>query len=95
MGAEGLQKLRIDRQVLVLMRVGMRRPKMNVEFDPFDLAAFGPMRVEMVVVQGQLPQLLLDPVEIHTQVNHGPQEHIAAEAAENIKIKCVQRQFRL
>jgi hypothetical protein len=53
------------------------------------------MRVEMVVVQGQLPQLLLDPVEIHTQVNHGPQEHIAAEAAENIKIKCVQRQFRL
>jgi hypothetical protein len=67
--------------------------QMNIEFDPFDLAASGPVGVKMVVVQGKLRQFPLDLVEVHAQINHGPHEHVAADAAEDIKIKGVQSHF--
>ena len=66
---------------------------MNVELDAFTLAAFGPICVQMVAVQSQLlasSSFRLDLVRINPQINHGPQEHVPAQAAENIKIKCVQ-----
>jgi hypothetical protein len=74
--------------VLRLGLVGITQ--MHIEFHPFDLAAFGPMGVKMVVVQRELPQLPLDLVEVHAQVNHRAQEHVPADAAENIQVKSVQ-----
>jgi len=77
----------------VLVFVRMSVPKMNVEFDTFDLKAFGAMGVEVIIVQRKLAQFLLELMEIDPKVNHGANKHVAAQAAENIKIKCVQCQF--
>src|SRR5208283_5333713 len=76
--------------ILMRVRVAVRAPGMNIEFDALNLTAFGAMGVQMVAVQGEFPQFLFNLAEFHSQIQHGPQEHVSADAAENIQIKCFQ-----
>jgi hypothetical protein len=48
------------------------------------LTAFG---VQMVTVEPQFLQLVFELVRIEAQVNHRAEEHVAAQAAENIQVK--------
>jgi hypothetical protein len=76
--------------VVMIVWVRMRVAQMDVELDTVDLGTFGALGVKMIVVQGHLPQFLLDAMKIDPQVEHRPHEHVAAEAAENIEVECVQ-----
>jgi hypothetical protein len=78
--------------VLLLVGVfaGVLGAGMNIELDALDLAAFGAMGVEMVAVQGKFRQFQFHLAEFHAQIQHGPHEHVSADAAENIQIQCFQ-----
>jgi hypothetical protein len=62
----------------------------NIKFDAFDLATFGAMRVEVVAVQGKFGEFFFELVKVNAQINHGANEHVAADAAENIEVKSFQ-----
>jgi hypothetical protein len=72
------------------MFVGVRVTDVDLELDAFNLAAFGPMRVQMIAAEGNLGQFLLHLAEFHAQIQQGAHEHVAADAAENIQIKSFQ-----
>jgi ABC-type multidrug transport system fused ATPase/permease subunit len=76
--------------VFVLVFMAVRVPEMDLKFHALDLAAPGPLGMDMPAVQGKFGQFLLNAAEIHAQIEHGPQEHVPAEAAENIEIECFQ-----
>lgn len=61
--------------------------QMHVELHPFDAALVFAGGVQVVFLQAQFLQLVLQLMEIHAEVQQGADEHVAAEAAKNIKIK--------
>jgi hypothetical protein len=63
---------------------------MHLESHALDLAAFGPIGVQMIAAQGDFRQFLFHLAEFNAQVQHGPHEHVSADAAENIEIKSFQ-----
>jgi hypothetical protein len=67
--------------------VGVVVSKVNFKLHRLDLAAFDPMGVQVVAVQGELGQLPLNLCQVHAQIEHGAQEHVAADAAEDIQVK--------
>src|SRR5436190_24143915 len=75
--------------MLVLMPLFMMMIilQVNVEFRSLDicLLAFGGVNVEFL--QTQFVQRLLQLPEIHSQVEHGADEHVAADPAEHVQIK--------
>lgn len=85
--------------VLMLMTVCVRMARgvrgaviamifqMNHELGARDLAAFSAFDVEMVSRQVELLEFVFQCVEIESEVDHGPQEHVAADAAEDIEIQ--------
>ena len=77
--------LRLARVLVAVSGAGV-----NIEFDALNLAAFGPMGVQVVAAQGEFGQFVLQLAKLHAQIQHGPQKHVAADAAENIEIKSFQ-----
>jgi hypothetical protein len=71
--------------VSVLMRMLVR--EVNVKFHALNRRFLGATAVKMKVIKAQLLQLMLELVKVHAQINQRPDEHVTADAAENIQIK--------
>lgn len=81
--------MRVILMILLLMAVAMIviMRQMNIELDPGDarfLRAFG---MQVITAQVQLLQLVLEPMQIHTQIEQRPDKHVAADTADEIQIK--------
>jgi hypothetical protein len=72
---------------IVLMLVVMVMADSDIELDAADAGFLAARDVEMPAVQPQFLQFPLDPRGIHAQINERADEHIAADAAENIQIQ--------
>src|SRR6185369_15935947 len=73
-------------RAFVLVMVMMCRVEVDVKFNAFDAGSALARDVEVILMQTQLLQLPLEMMEIHSEINQGPEKHIAADAAENIEI---------
>jgi hypothetical protein len=65
----------------------MRLVEIDIKLRPRDVRPLLARRVQFVTLQAQLLQFVLQRVEIHAQVNHRAEEHVAAQSAENIEVK--------
>src|SRR5262245_59746740 len=76
-------------RVFVFMRecVGVILFEMHVEFRSRDARPLPARHVEMVAIQTELRQLAFELFEVNAQVQHRPDEHVTADAAEDIEIK--------
>ena len=63
--------------------------QMHIELGARDAALVGAEGVEMVTIQPELSQLDLEPVKIDTRIDQGADEHVAADAAEEIQVEGV------
>lgn len=63
----------------------------QVDFEPGagDTGFMGVGRVQMIIVEAQLAEFAFEPVEIDAHIDQGADEHIAADTAEEIKIKSI------
>ena len=73
--------------VRVLMGIFMLMRVVNIELRSSDSALFTAADVDVVSFERKFSQLLLDPVQINAEVDHGADEHVAADAAEDIKVE--------
>jgi len=71
--------------MLVVMVVFVR--KMNIKFDAGDALAFILADVQMKAVQLELLQFVRQFVGIYAEVEQGADEHVAADAAEDVEVK--------
>ena len=62
--------------------------EMHVELHPFDLGFLLSSRMQMVALKLQLPEFVFEFMKIDSQIQQRPDKHVAADAAENIEIKC-------
>ena len=62
---------------------------MNIEFHSGDAPFGASLNMKMVALQRQFFQLVLQLVGIDSQVDQGPDEHVAADAAKNIQVQCL------
>ena len=68
--------------------MGMIVRQMNIELRSRDGASLLPRDVQMVFAQSKLPQLVLEGRSIHAQIQQGADKHVAADATEDIEVKC-------
>ena len=73
------------RVMLVVMFVGAGQ--MNIKLHAFDAGFLFACDVEVITVKFQFLQLALQLARIRAEVNQRADEHVAADAAENIKVK--------
>jgi hypothetical protein len=59
----------------------------HIEFHAFDAGFLGAGTMQMVAVELEGLEFALEVAEFHTEVEQGAEEHIAANAAEGIKVK--------
>src|SRR5439155_1803002 len=65
--------------VMILLQMDIKLHSLNVRF-------FLSSRVQMIALQLQLAQFSLQLLEIDSQIQHCPDEHVSAYAAENIQV---------
>lgn len=75
------------RRMFVAMVMIMR--EVNVEFHTFDAGLFPARDVQVVAIKPQFSQFLFQPARIHAQVNQCADQHVAADPAKNVQIKCL------
>ena len=63
--------------------------KMHVELRPGDVRTLLPRDVEMVFIKAELRELALELFEVHTEIEQRADEHVAADAAEDVEIERV------
>ena len=61
---------------------------MNIELNAFDLEAFGAAGVKMIAVRFKFPQLPSSCRKSTPKIQQGPEGHVAADSAEEVKVKC-------
>ena len=61
---------------------------MDIELHAVDAGFLFARDVKMIAVELQLLQLALQLARVRAQVNQRADEHVAADAAENVEIKC-------
>ncbi len=71
--------------VMMIMVVVMR--EVDIELDPRDALPFILADVQMKAIELKFLQLVRQFVRVHTEIKHRADEHIAADAAEDIEIK--------
>ena len=64
---------------------------MHIEFHAFDGAFGGSLRMQVILIQAKPFQLMLQLMERNAQIEHGANEHVAADPAKNIQVKCLHR----
>lgn len=74
-------------KVCVLVGMFMLMHDVNIEFRSRDAALFTTADMDVVSVERQCSQLLLDCLWVNSEVNHGTDEHVAADAAEDIEVE--------
>ena len=65
--------------------------QVNVELRSFDLKTFGAFDVQVVTVEVQLREFVLELVKINAEIQHRADEHVAADAAEDVEIESLHR----
>lgn len=73
--------------MVVLMAVIMIG-QMNVEFDSGNPRFFAARNVEVITIDVEFLQFVLELVRIDAEIQQRADEHIAADSAENIQVKC-------
>ena len=73
-------------RVTVLMIVSVLQ--MHIELHAFDLGFLLASRMQMVAIELQFPEFVLKLVKINAKVEQRTDKHVAADATENIEIKC-------
>jgi hypothetical protein len=59
----------------------------NIEFDTLNVELFGAASVEMVAVEVEFFKFTVERGWIHAQVNQRANEHVTADAAEDVEIQ--------
>ena len=75
--------MRMSVFVAVVMFVG----QMNVEFRSGNSRFFLARDVQVITIEAQFLQFMLELMRVHAQVQQRAEEHIAADAAEDIEVK--------
>jgi hypothetical protein len=76
--------------VIVMMPVRvvvMLVSQMNVKLHARDSLSFLPPDVQVIAVELQFLQFALQLARVHAQINQRANEHVAADAAENVEVK--------
>ena len=60
---------------------------MHIELRPGDVRALLARGVKVVAFQPELLQLVLELLEVHAHIEQRSDEHVSADAAENIEVK--------
>src|SRR5579863_6540732 len=74
--------------VVMVMIVMMTVFEMDVELGAADLRFLAAGNVEVVAVELQLAEFAFELREVHAQVEQRANEHVAADAAKDVEIKC-------
>src|SRR2546427_448761 len=74
-------------RVLMLVCVGVILIEMHIELGASDAGALLSRNVEVITRQTEFRQLPLELVEVESEVEHRADEHVAADAAENVQVK--------
>jgi hypothetical protein len=74
--------------VTARMAVVMIVREVDIEFRAFDLKTFCALCMQVITVKMKLFEFVLELVEINAEVEHRANEHIAADAAEDVQIYC-------
>ena len=74
-------------RMVMIMAVLVRTGDVHVEFHPFDGGFFGAVYIEVITGQVEPGQLALKLVEVGAEIKERPDEHVAANAAEQIQVK--------
>ena len=61
--------------------------QMHIKLHPINGAFLPAIGTECVALQFELLQLCIQRIEIHAQIDHGSQKHVATDAAKNIEVK--------
>ena len=61
--------------------------KVDIELGSFDVGFLAVLDVQVIAVQFQLREFVIQRGEIHTQIDQRADEHIAADATEDIQIQ--------
>jgi hypothetical protein len=69
------------------LRVGVILFEMHVEFRPRDARPLPARHVEVIAIQTELRQLAFELFDVKAQVQHRADEHVTADAAEDIEVK--------
>ena len=80
---------RAARMVMVMnmsVLMPMIMSEVDIELHPFDGGLVRPADMKMIVLEAELSQFPLQPVGIHANINQRADEHIAADAAEDVEI---------
>src|SRR5262245_4084250 len=77
--------------MVVIMIVVMRQ--MDVKFDARNGGAGRPRHVQMILVQSELAEFTLEGFEFNPEIDHGADEHVATDPAEDIKVNGAHRLF--
>ena len=72
-------------RVRVFMIMFMRQ--MHIKFHPFNSHFLFPRDMQVVASEIQFLEFMFKLVRVHAQVNQRPNEHVAADAAENVEIE--------
>jgi hypothetical protein len=73
--------------VIVVVRMFVVVRQMHVELDSFDAGFLFARDVEVIAAKLQFFQFVLQLVRVRAQVNHRADEHVTADAAEDVEIK--------
>ena len=79
---------------LVFVSVGVLVRQMDIKFDAFDLGFMAARPMQVIAFKTQFSELTLELMEINPEVEQRADQHIAADSAENIEIKCFHKLYR-
>ena len=82
-------RVRVPGAVGVRVFVGVR--ELHVKFHPSDVRLLSTGDVDTPAVELKLFESMFERVRIDAEVNHRADEHVAADAAEDIQIQCFHR----
>jgi hypothetical protein len=75
--------------IFLIMGVIVFMSQVNIELNPGDARFLGALGVQVVTLQMKLLQFMFEPVQIHSQIKQRANEHVAADAANKVEIKCL------
>lgn len=86
--------MRLAAGIVMRLLLMMLVLQMHIELHPLDASFLFTTLVQVVTIQAKFRQFALQLLEINAQVEQRANEHVAADAAENVQIKCLHARFR-
>ena len=66
--------------------------EMNIKFDTFDARFLLASNMQMIAMEIEFREFVLELMGMHPKIDHRADEHVAADAAKNIKVKSLHNQ---